>query len=105
MRRSDLLWQAIACALDMWDEPLLETVVQRLAEHRFLVLDNCEHLMGGVAEVLASVRLIAFDALLQHDVIAVRDRLLNVLTVLPEPLRNEEPATSGSPRGWCRTSG
>jgi DNA-binding NarL/FixJ family response regulator len=40
--------------------------------------------------MLESVRLFAFDALLQHDSIAVRDRLLDVLAALPEPRRTEE---------------
>ncbi|GGU22831.1 AAA family ATPase [Lentzea flava] len=40
--------------------------------------------------MLESVRLFAFDALLQHDSIAVRDRLLDVLAALPEPLRAVE---------------
>lgn len=40
--------------------------------------------------MLESVRLFAFEALLRHDSIAVRDRLLDVLAALPEPLRTEE---------------
>ncbi|MEU0879422.1 LuxR C-terminal-related transcriptional regulator [Lentzea sp. NPDC005914] len=45
---------------------------------------------GERLTMLESVRLFAFDALLQHDSIAVRDRLLDVLATLPEPSRTEE---------------
>lgn len=45
---------------------------------------------GERLTMLESVRLFAFDALLQHDSIAVRDRLLDVLAALPEPLLTEE---------------
>lgn len=45
---------------------------------------------GERLTMLESVRLFAFEALLQHDSIAVRDRLLDVLASLPEPLRTEE---------------
>ncbi|MFI6095565.1 LuxR C-terminal-related transcriptional regulator [Lentzea sp. NPDC051213] len=48
-------------------------------------------LQGGERpKMLESVRLFAFGMLLQHDSIAVRDRLLDVLAALPEPLRTEE---------------
>jgi DNA-binding NarL/FixJ family response regulator len=40
--------------------------------------------------MLGSVRVFAFDALLQHDSVAVRDRLLDVLETLPEPDEGDE---------------
>lgn len=40
--------------------------------------------------MLESVRYFAFEALLQHDSIEVRDRLLDALVALPAPLRAEE---------------
>jgi non-specific serine/threonine protein kinase len=58
VRRSGLLWQVVAFSLDVCEEPgspLRETVVQALADHRFLVLDNCEHLIGEAAEVVVEV--------------------------------------------------
>ncbi|MFD4671457.1 ATP-binding protein [Lentzea sp. NPDC058450] len=60
VHRPDLLWHVIAFALNVWEEPgssLHEAVVRALADHRVLVLDNCEHLIdeaaAAVAEVLA----------------------------------------------------
>ncbi|GLY46659.1 LuxR C-terminal-related transcriptional regulator [Lentzea sp. NBRC 102530] len=60
VHRPDLLWHVIAFALNVWEEPdssLHATVVRALADHRVLVLDNCEHLIdeaaAAVAELLA----------------------------------------------------
>ncbi|MFJ5990332.1 ATP-binding protein [Lentzea sp. NPDC092896] len=60
VHRPDLLWHVIAFSLNVWEEPgspLHATVVRALAEHRLLVLDNCEHLIheaaSAVAELLA----------------------------------------------------
>ncbi|MCX2949255.1 helix-turn-helix transcriptional regulator [Lentzea sp. NEAU-D7] len=61
VRRPDLLWHVIAFSLNVWEEPdspLHETVRRALADHRVLVLDNCEHLIreaaSAVAELLAA---------------------------------------------------
>ncbi|MDT7785003.1 MAG: hypothetical protein QOF58_3422 [Pseudonocardiales bacterium] len=45
---------------------------------------------GERLTMLGSVRVFAFDALLQHDSVAVRDRLLDVLETLPEPDEGDE---------------
>ncbi|MEV6240471.1 LuxR C-terminal-related transcriptional regulator [Lentzea sp. NPDC051838] len=45
---------------------------------------------GKQFTMLESVRVFAFDALLQHDSVAVRDRLLDVLATLPEPDEGDE---------------
>lgn len=47
---------------------------------------------GERLTMLESVRLFAFDALLRHDSIAVRDRLLDVLATLPDTTRTTEAA-------------
>lgn len=57
VQRPDLLWHVVAGALQVREEPLPETVAHALSGYRFLVLDNCEHLVrdaaGVVAELLA----------------------------------------------------
>ncbi|WP_439659706.1 ATP-binding protein [Lentzea sp. HUAS TT2] len=60
VHRPELLWHVIAFSLNVWEEPgspLHATVVRALADHRVLVLDNCEHLIreaaSAVAELLA----------------------------------------------------
>lgn len=60
VHRPDLLWHVVAFSLNVWEEPgspLHATVVRALADHRVLVLDNCEHLIreaaAAVAELLA----------------------------------------------------
>ncbi|MEU0879421.1 LuxR C-terminal-related transcriptional regulator [Lentzea sp. NPDC005914] len=56
VHRPDLLWHVVAFSLNVWEEPgtpLPETVAHALADHRFLVLDNCEHLIREAAEVVS----------------------------------------------------
>ncbi|WP_394617931.1 ATP-binding protein [Lentzea sp. JNUCC 0626] len=60
VHRPDLLWHVIAFALNVWEEPgssVHKAVMRALADHRVLVLDNCEHLIdeaaAAVAELLA----------------------------------------------------
>ncbi|MGW6446365.1 ATP-binding protein [Lentzea sp. NPDC055074] len=58
VRRPDLLWHVIAFALNVWEEPgspLHATVKRALAEHRVLVLDNCEHLVDEAASAVAEL--------------------------------------------------
>ncbi|MFI6095564.1 ATP-binding protein [Lentzea sp. NPDC051213] len=55
VHRPDLLWHVVAFSLNVWEEPgepLCGTVARALAEHRLLVLDNCEHLIREAAEVV-----------------------------------------------------
>lgn len=56
--RPDLLWHVVAFSQNVWEEPgspLPETVARGLSDHRFLVLDNCEHLIREAAEVVAEL--------------------------------------------------
>ncbi|MFS8099646.1 LuxR C-terminal-related transcriptional regulator [Lentzea alba] len=58
VRRPDLLWHVVAFSLNVWEEPgtpLRGTVAAALAEHRFLVLDNCEHLIREASELVAAL--------------------------------------------------
>ncbi|GGU22823.1 ATP-binding protein [Lentzea flava] len=55
VHRPDLLWHVVAFPLNVWDEPLRETVVAALADHRLLVLDNCEHLLSEACEVVTEL--------------------------------------------------
>ncbi|MDT7785002.1 MAG: hypothetical protein QOF58_3421 [Pseudonocardiales bacterium] len=58
VHRPDLLWHVVAFSLNVWEEPgstLPETVAHALSDHRFLVLDNCEHLTREAAEVVTEL--------------------------------------------------
>lgn len=58
VRRPDLLWHVVTFSLNVREEPgspLPETVARALSEHRFLVLDNCEHLIREAGEVVAEL--------------------------------------------------
>jgi predicted ATPase len=55
----ELVGSALAAALSVREKPgvpLLESVVERLAGSRaLLVMDNCEHVLGGVAEIVTGL--------------------------------------------------
>ncbi|HEX8869370.1 MAG TPA: LuxR C-terminal-related transcriptional regulator [Lentzea sp.] len=56
---------------------------------------------GERLTMLESVRVFAFDALLQNDSVAVRDRLLDVLATLPEPDEGDETEEAAvGPLSW-----
>ncbi|HEX8869369.1 MAG TPA: LuxR C-terminal-related transcriptional regulator [Lentzea sp.] len=58
VHRPDLLWHVVAFSLNVWEEPgspLRETIAHALADHRVLVLDNCEHLVREAAEVVVEL--------------------------------------------------
>ncbi|ANZ42020.1 hypothetical protein BBK82_44915 [Lentzea guizhouensis] len=58
VHRPDLLWHVVAFSVNVWEEPgepLPTTVVRALADHRLLVLDNCEHLVREAAGVVTTL--------------------------------------------------
>jgi predicted ATPase/DNA-binding SARP family transcriptional activator len=59
LNRSELVWRVLASVLETREESateLAETVCRMLASHpRLLILDNCEHLLDRVGEMISTI--------------------------------------------------